>query len=488
MKRIFLFLILVFFFLFLFPRKALASTYYVNTNSGNDGNLGTQQTSAWKTITKAISSIKSGDTVMIASGIYRISSVSFGPAGTSSSNMTIFKSEPGARVIFSTDGDLPPPVHVASYTRLESMWFGGKANSGNAFFTGGSPVSNGIQLVNNTLFGYNGISQGSAEYTFYQGNRFILMGNGRFDHGLYISGGYTVGQMATHTIVDNNILIGGEGYGIHGWHNTHDSIVTRNFVTGHFWGLVMDGSDHLIANNFFWKMTGQAGREGPWGPWLAGANTYLINNILGPNGYAWTSGNTTNTITNNAFLSSPLLGSQTITLTRGQEAQELGLSEAEIDSNISSIKQAFSSPISDIFSNQNIEGYFSKLRMVVPSGSPLYGSGRQWFGQVVNVGPNSLAPTSVDGFWNAFRALGLRDWDRFGNVATNTPSPTLAPTSSPIPTSPDVNGDGKVDGIDYMTVVIHFGQTTTNGARDGDVNADGKVDINDLNLIISKIS
>lgn len=69
-----------------------------------------------------------------------------------------------------------------------------------------------------------------------------------------------------------------------------------------------------------------------------------------------------------------------------------------------------------------------------------------------------------------------------------------SPTSTPVPTAVcnlpnvvgDTNADGKIDGIDFVTVLIHFNQTIL-GPTSGDVNCSGKVDASDLNTVISNI-
>ncbi len=400
-----------------------ARIFHVDGTNGDDGNVGSRNR-PWRTLEHALENIRGGDVVEIAGGIYRMPLIRFGPAGEGPDRMTVFQAAPGERVIFTAPDDTPPQVHVADYVKLEGLWLGGRwkdENSG-GFFVGGSPQGYGKQLVNNTLFGYSELSQGSVEYMLYQGNRFVLTGKGRFSHSIYLSGGYTVGSMAQHVIVDNNIFVGGEGYAIHGWHNAHNIIATRNFVSGHYWGLVMDGSDHIVANNMFWRQTGQPGREGPFNAWLPGSNILTLNNIFthAP-GIIATGANVT--IRDNAFLNSTPVGQGAVVLQPGQETQALGISTAAIDGAIATLEQAFSQPVEAIYQDPSIEPAFALLRLTIPEDSPLFRRGEPWFapGKVTNIGPDTPAPKDVEAFWTAFRAQGLREFDRFGQVVDTTP-------------------------------------------------------------------
>lgn len=369
----------------------------------------------------AIATIKPGDTVEIAAGIYRITSLRFAPAGIDSTHLTTFRAKPGARVIFSQADDAPPAIYVADYVRLEGLWFGGnwKAENSGGFFVGGSPQSYGIQLVNNTFFGYRELSQGSAEYLFYQGNRFVRTGDGRFSHSIYLSGGYTAGSMAQHAIVDNNIFVGGEGYAIHGWHQTHNNIITRNFVSGHFWGLVLDGSDHVVANNFFWRQTGQPEREGPFSAWLPGERILVVNNIFAQNPSIPGVGPQV-TIENNAFLSSTHIGTEPREVSVDAAAAALGQSTATIDQAISALESAFAALVADIYADGSIETNFEQLHFVIPQGSSLFDVGNAWYDKELrsNIGPDASAPVTPAAFWNAFRTLGYQEFDRFGEVVS----------------------------------------------------------------------
>jgi hypothetical protein len=61
-------------------------------------------------------------------------------------------------------------------------------------------------------------------------------------------------------------------------------------------------------------------------------------------------------------------------------------------------------------------------------------------------------------------------------TATPVPTATSAPpTPTPLPKPGDANGDKKVDGLDYVTWLGHFGQTVS-PYTNGDFNGDSKID------------
>jgi hypothetical protein len=59
-------------------------------------------------------------------------------------------------------------------------------------------------------------------------------------------------------------------------------------------------------------------------------------------------------------------------------------------------------------------------------------------------------------------------------IESTNSTPTPTPTAQPAKTG-DANGDNKVDGIDYVIWLAHFGQSVS-GANNGDFNGSGKVD------------
>jgi hypothetical protein len=339
--------------------------------------------------------------------------------------MTVFKAAPGARVIITTPSNTPPNIYMRDYMRLDGLWFGGtKLTSDTAdIFMGGSPISHWKQIVNCTIFGYyGGVVSGSAEYSLLQGNRFVHNGGGTLYHAIYISAAGTwppaPGTLTQHTIVDNNIFIAGAGdggYGIQFFHNNRTGIATRNFVT-YQWGLVMDGEEELAANNLLWKCGIPDGSHLAL-TWIYAKNSRVQNNILGPLDYFLNNNDATNTITKNAFENDPT-GINRITLTPGLELAQIGLAAVTADSAIALLNTAFSNSVDTIFADITIEPAFAILKGVtVPVISPLYHTGQPWYdANPINIGPNSGAPATVDTFWQAFRALGLKEYDSNGNV------------------------------------------------------------------------
>lgn len=68
-----------------------------------------------------------------------------------------------------------------------------------------------------------------------------------------------------------------------------------------------------------------------------------------------------------------------------------------------------------------------------------------------------------------------------GGSSYYTPTPTATPLSADAQ-KVDANHDGKIDVLDFNSLMINWGSTSTNNAAD--FNSDGKVDILDFNLLM----
>src|SRR4029453_8461711 len=101
------------------------NTIYVAAN-GLPGNSGTATSPIdLATAVSPSGPVRPGYTVQLSAGIYRYASLTFAPAGTSPSVMTIFKAAPGARVIITSPSNTPPNIYMKDYMRLDGLWIGG---------------------------------------------------------------------------------------------------------------------------------------------------------------------------------------------------------------------------------------------------------------------------------------------------------------------------------------------------------------------------
>lgn len=94
-----------------------------------------------------------------------------------------------------------------------------------------------------------------------------------------------VGSMGYGSLYLNSIIVGGDGYGLHGWHNARSIACINCLICDKWWNSVLDGSGHLFAHNLIFSANGQPGREGPIGGWFPVDKYHgmvVANNIFGP--------------------------------------------------------------------------------------------------------------------------------------------------------------------------------------------------------------
>jgi hypothetical protein len=425
---------------------AKGNTFYVDGAKGHDDASGSADM-PWATVDHAIKTIKAGDTVVVEEGLYRIAdNLAFGPAGTGHDALTTFRAAPGARVIFTSPaGDPPNEVVLHDYVRLEGLWFGGTRvpdkeqgcditaiDVGSAFHLANldGPYGRGKQLVGCTFFSYSEVSLGSNEDAVFASNRFIRTGRNCHAHPIYLSGGadspdiIARGICSQHVIVDNNLFLSNEGFSMHGFHRPFSGIVTRNFVADSYRGFVWDGTDVLLANNFFWKQTGVTGVApatslSPGGALLYNGHSHavVLNNLFGPSSQLEGDFVSSDTVKNNGFLGVAARGDAPLTLMSGQEAAALGISAADLDATVAAIRQAFTQPVEKIFADTTIEPALTKLSFAIPAASPLENAGAPWLGVgSMPIGSTASTPSCIEDLWDAFHAQGLRDVDRFAKL------------------------------------------------------------------------
>ncbi|MCA9380792.1 right-handed parallel beta-helix repeat-containing protein [Candidatus Dojkabacteria bacterium] len=401
--------------------------------TGSDGN-------AYSTFDQAVSNLSSGGLLVIRDGIYRQNTFVFGPAGGGFNTRTIIRGASGERAILTRSDDLPPAVSIYDYVRVEGLWMGGswdKVGDGglmNVGNYGGPQIGTGKEIVNNTIFGYKtGINIGTSRFITIQGNRLIHNGNGAYDHGMYISGGGTTAS--NHIIVDNNVVVDGEGYGIHEYHRPVTSIITRNFVANHSaGGIVVDDQEALVANNFAWKMTP--------GVQFQDEQFVFINNILGPESPMWNFSRTNITIDTNVFFphsdrsnQQTTYGVNDIRLNDSDITSTLGITESIIDTNLQNIDQAFYQSVQNIYSNSSIDTYFDALEIAPAGASALVDGGINWldFTNSIDIGPQVSGNFDEGILWKLFREQGLIDKNE--DRTAHAPAPSISNVSSQVTSS-----------------------------------------------------
>jgi hypothetical protein len=98
----------------LFVSKIDAATYYVSGTSGNDSNAGTLD-QPWKTVQKANTTLRAGDTVFIRGGSYTITGTAINPANTGTAgNIITYSSYNGEIVEFYGSGVTTTAVNLNS--------------------------------------------------------------------------------------------------------------------------------------------------------------------------------------------------------------------------------------------------------------------------------------------------------------------------------------------------------------------------------------
>ena len=123
----------------------LASTYYVDANSGNDANSGTSNSSAWKTISKVNSkSFSPGDNILFLRGCTWIGTLNLNYSGTSSSPIVYGSYGSGALpVIDANNANAAAIISSKNYITIQQIRFQNAADS-----PGGTVrVSYGIGII-----------------------------------------------------------------------------------------------------------------------------------------------------------------------------------------------------------------------------------------------------------------------------------------------------------------------------------------------------
>ncbi|MBI3949942.1 MAG: right-handed parallel beta-helix repeat-containing protein [Acidobacteria bacterium] len=233
-----------------------ATTYYVNAGSGNDNNDGTSLAKAWRTITKANSVVRPGDTVFIYSGRYR---EAIAPERSGTAQMRIsYRAAPGETVVIES-AEYLLKLRGKSYITIEGMTF------------------------QDPIRGWGEIQDG--DYNELMDNKFI--GNGQ-SPGTAYAGLYIFDHSSYNRIINNEFQNWGQVQTEWGdaitlsWYADYNLIEGNQFINAGHALLDISTSYNVVRYNYFenaWqKGIDLVWRVGP--PWAPSENFVARRNVI----------------------------------------------------------------------------------------------------------------------------------------------------------------------------------------------------------------
>lgn len=498
--------VFLFVYLFLFRAqevRAIGNIYFVATG-GSDSNLGTL-TSPFRTIGKGASVLIGGDILYIRGGTYN------------------------EQLSISQSGTLANPIVVSNYNN-ESVVVDLQSNGhDNVSVTGSYVTVKGLELTNSD----DRCSYFHGQYMTIE-DLIIHNCNGM---GLYIDGQHVIADGNTvylsSLINQDRSMPSGWGSGIKlrvgaddvvlsnntTYHNYGEGIAaTRaknvqirnnysydnyavNFYIDNSYNVTVEKNIATCSVNTGFERDGHAaygyalGEESysGWGAQLA--NIVIKNNIsgycykgIGYLGSDVPGGGLKNvTIAFNTLWGST--GTELSIANGGNDANTQGTLIANNIVQQDAGKEVWIESLSGITMSHN---FWSPAAPGSPANGPGDLSGNPAFSSTPSTSPESYRLSSVStAIGSALYINGISD-DFMGMQRTSVSGLDMgamvysaAYSCSALPG--DANGDSKVDGIDYVTVIRYYGQTTTSGPAMGDVNCDGRTDLGDFNLVINNI-
>lgn len=292
-------------------------------------------------------------TVIVADGVYTLPGTSLIMGADSATIQAAAGAKP---VITSSDGK-PPYISLVSGTTLDGLWFGGTHDA-----TADRPINLAPDVIiqNCTFFNYNQcLNVADTPRLQVLNNRFVNCGNDRFQHSIYIT--TPAGSAADGVLVQGNILIGGEGYHITLWHEPAYASIINNFFGAARWALSVKGDHHTVQRNILWSATGYApellGQYIAYGPTNLTYDHNIINVITFNNEPDYPPGMDSNIFVDghNEF------GSNITEWALTDVLPNLGISNADLDTAVSTLQTSFMADITTIRADATIETNFALL-------------------------------------------------------------------------------------------------------------------------------
>lgn len=326
----------------------------------DDGGTESPENDAAIQLRADLASLQENDELVLADGLY-ILDTSAAPLQLGVSGATV-RAADGARPILTDADGNPPALHVTAGATVRGLWFGGARPESD---TGARTITVGVSSIieDCTLFGYiNGIQIGEGVGSIIRRNRLVRCGLDPYHHPIYVATDNT--DAAAGVLVERNIVIGGQGYALHLYHQPGYSIAQDNFIAECTSALALQGDEGGPVSglsNIIWSASG----------------TPLYYNVTLGNcdGNLWrvTPGQAapteTKTFDSNIFTGDAIpTGTNPISWDEQDIVTNLGATSAAIDSAVSALIAAFDDATAEtIHEDATVETHFAALAAVLTS-------------------------------------------------------------------------------------------------------------------------
>lgn len=300
--------------------------------------------------------LAAGGTVELTDGVYALNPANVTPSyHVNIPAGATLKAADGARPVITLTDGYAPKIQIGAGATLEGVWIGGAkspngTNPGQYVHTASDAV-----IQHNTFFGYWECLASDFTRNHVYRNRFIHCGSGVYYHAIYYSGG--IALLADEPIFEENLFIGGEGYGLHFWHDPLGGHAKGNFFGDVRYGAVIDGDSGRFERNIIWRSFGTpAFLSG------TGANQTATRFLIGPS-----NGDVSSAVTDSVFMQGKTpVGTGAVQWTDDDLSSELSITSGEINAAIAGIKEAFTTSIADMRTKQaSVEAHYATLQSLI---------------------------------------------------------------------------------------------------------------------------
>jgi len=288
-------------------------------------------------ISDALATVVSGDTLVLLDGVYTLDTMAI------TGGVTVLANSGARPVIAGSDGT--PVVTLGDGVYMSGVWFGGtrKETESGSVNMGSNCIVEDCVLFN----GHDGMFLDNLGCVIRR-VKFIDCGKDALWHPLYVR--------STDNLVEECIVVGGEGYGLHLYHEPARSLAKYNFVGNVHQGLALQGDNSGPVSgdrNIIWT--------------VSATPLYNVTSLGTCNNNVWQGCSQPQVPdADNYFVDPvPTSGTNPVVWQEADVVTNLGNSSANIDAAIAALETAFAQTVQQIHDDATIETHFATLKSVI---------------------------------------------------------------------------------------------------------------------------